>query len=774
MAWRSLLKNKVSSLVNIGGLAMGLATSILILMVVLDEFSYDRFHKNLPDIYLLMKNQKQSGDISSGSATAGPMADALRNEMPEVKWAARVGYSQPLQIRIGDKTVYESGLYIEPDLFHIMSFPAIKGDPVLALGKNNSLVITERTAKKWFGSENPIGKIVLIDNLRNISIGAVLQDLPPNSTMQFDMAIPFSIYESANSWLNKWDDNRIQTWIQLKPHADSSVLNGKLTKLLQRKSDDNTVSLFVYPLSKKRLYGGFRNGQPSGGKITVLMMVAIIGLFILLVACINFMNMATASAENRAREVGVRKVLGASRKKIIFQFLSEALLITFISLIIGTILGILVLPLFNRLIHANVRFDFGNWRIWTALIGTGLFTGLVAGIYPAFFLSRFKTAKVLKGIKTAGKSSGILRKTLVTIQFMISIFFIVGTIVVYAEINHIKNRPIGYDQENLIDVHANGPMASKFDLFKNELSKLPGVKSLSAGSENLLEYGGAVTGMDWTGKTAGDEISIIVSDVQYNWIHTSGLTLLEGRDFSPLYGADTSSCLVNETTVEKLKLKKQVSGSKLGGKEIIGVFKNFVFNNPSGIIAPMAVYLNTHELRHFLVRIQNDGHWRETLAQIEQISKKINPDFAFEFNFLRETYQQRFEEFNDDSFMINLFGSIAIFISCLGLFGLSAFVAAKRSREMSIRKVFGASVTSVGLLLSKDFLKPVFIAFLIVTPLAVWSLHTWLADIPYHIELSWWMFALAGFLSMLIALLTVSYQGIRTALENPVDNLRNE
>jgi putative ABC transport system permease protein len=532
--------------------------------------------------------------------------------------------------------------------------------------------------------------------------------------------------------------------------------------------------LFVYPLSRLELYRGFRHGQPDGGKIFVLTLVATIGLFILLVACINFMNMATASAEYRAREIGVRKVLGASRKKIVFQFLCEALLMTFIALVIGTILGILLLPLFNRLIHANIRFDFWNWRMWLTMIGTGLFTGLVAGSYPAVFLSRFKTAKVLKGTKSEGKNGGLLRKTLVTVQFMISIFFIVGTIVVYSEINHVRNRPIGYEQENLIDVHANGPMASSFDVFKNELSKLSGVKSLTAGSENLLEFGGAVTGMDWPGKTAGEEVSIIVSDVQYDWIKTSGVRLIEGRDFSPLFGTDSSACLVNESTVEKLRLKEPVIGKRLGGKEIIGVFQNFVFNNPSGIIAPMAVYLNTRELRHFLVRIQNDGHWRETLAQIELTSKKINPDFPFEFNFTKESYQQRFDEFNDYSFMTSLFGAITILISCLGLFGLSTFVAAKRSKEMSIRKVFGASVASIGLLLVKDFLKPIFIAFLIITPLTIWALQAWLADIPYHIELNWWMFALAGTVSILIAMLTVSYQGIRSALANPVDNLRDE
>jgi putative ABC transport system permease protein len=774
MAWRSLLKNKVSSFVNIAGLAVGLATGIIIMLVVVDEFSYNTFHSNLKDIYYLMKNQKQSGEINTGMSTAGPMASSLRNEMPEVKYAARVSYAGDQLVRVGDKSMYESAMYTEPDFFNMMSFPALEGNPATALDDASSVVITEHSAKNLFGNESAIGKTLVFNNVHTLKVAAVVRDVPSNSTIQFDIVLPFRIFEQENSWLNKWDDNRIETWTQLKPHANIKALNAKLTRLLQTRSNDASVSLFVYPFADLRLYGSFENGKPAGGRIYMVGLLAILGLFILVIACINFMNIATARSEYRAREVGVRKVIGAARRQLIFQFLSEALLTSFLALILAVVLSHLVLPVFNQYAEKHILFNFQDWRIWALLFGICLFTGLVAGSYPAFFLSNFKAVNVLKGVMSGGKGSAKLRRILVTVQFFISIFLIIGTIVIFTQINYVRNRPIGYDQENLIDIDAKGDLAGKFEVFKNELSKIPGVKEVSAGSDNLLQFGAGITGMDWPGKLPGQEVSILVSDVQYNWIKTAGLQLVEGRDFSPSFGTDTSACLINETAIEKLGLKEPVTGQTLGGKVIIGVFHNFVFNNPSGIIAPMAVYLNTGSLNHFFVRIQNDVDWRQSLAKIKQAAKKINPNFPFDFSFTKEGYQRRFEEFASFGFLATVFGCMAMFISCLGLFGLSAFLAERRSKEMSIRKVLGASIRSVWFLLSKDFLKPVFLAFLLVVPLATWVMQTMLSRITYHTQMSWWMFALAGLLSVLIALVTVSYQGIRAALESPPIKLRNE
>jgi putative ABC transport system permease protein len=774
MAWRSLLKDRTAAIINIGGLALGLATAIIIMLLVVDECSYDKFHSNLKEIYLVMKNQQNADGISTGSATAGPMANLFRTQIPETKYAARVAFFGGQLTSAGDKVVYESGIYADPDLFNMMSFDALQGNPAAALEDPSSVVITAATAKRLFGTDKALGKTMLFNNAAVFKVGAVVKDIPLNSSIRFDMVLPFLFFEQGNDWLRKWDDNRINTWVQLKPGSNLAALNAKLTKILQTRSNDKTVSLFVYPFADKRLFQNFVNGKPSGGRIYMVIMMGTIGLFILLIACINFMNLATARAAQRAREVGVRKVLGASRRSIILHFFSEALLMSLFSLAIALLLARLALPAFNQFTDENLRFDLTSPRLWLLMMGLTVLTGLLAGSYPAVFLSRFKAVKVLKGLVFKGRQGSGLRRALVTFQFIISIFLTISTIVIYEELQHVRNRPIGYDQQNLIDIEAPGELGKHFDIFKHELLQIAAVKAVSAGSDNLLQFGGAVTGMDWPGKAPGQELSVIVSHVQYDWTKTAGLKIMEGRDFDPAFGRDTAGCLINEAAVQKMGLKSPVVGTKVGGSTVIGVVQNFVYNNPSGIIAPMAIYFDKGQLGHIFVRIQNDEHWRQTISRIGEIAKKINPAYPFEFSFTKETYQKRFEEFGSLGLMSGIFGGMAIFISCLGLFGLSVFLAEKRSKEMSIRKVLGASFQQVWLSLSRDFLQPVLIAMLIVTPLAIWAMQAMLSNIPYHIKLHWWIPVAGGLLAMLIALLTVSYQGIRTAFENPSTRLRND
>jgi len=773
MGWRSLTKNKISSIINISSLAVGLTTAVLLILVIANEFSYDKFHAHLPDIYQVMKNQRHMDGISTGSSTPGPLAASLRTEMPETKYVSRVCHSEEL-VRSGDKSLFEATCYADPDFFRIMTFPALQGNPLTALEDVNTLVLTETTAKKIFGDETPMNKILLLNNKKSYKVGAVITDPPPNSTIRFGMALPFASFERDNAWLNKWDDNRIETWVQLKPSANTALLNNRLTKLVQTRSNDSMVSMFVYPMARLRLYRNFSNGKPAGGNIYVVDMLAALGLFILLIACINFMNLATARSEHRAREVGVRKVLGASRKLIAFQFIGEAMLMALLSLAAGILFASLLLPVFNRFAQKNITFDLWNWKIGLGLLTVGLFTGLVAGSYPALFLSRFQPVKVLKGGMTGRTKGGGLRRTLVTFQFVLSIFFIIATIVIYREIDYIRNRPLGYDQENLIKITASGDLAGKFDVFKNELSGIRGVKEVSAGSDNILQFGSGISGLDWTGKLPGQDLSILTTDVEYNWTATMGIKMVEGRDFSPSFGSDTAHILLNQAGVDKLGWKPPYIGKELGGRKVIGVFANFVFNNPSGIIAPMMVSLNRGRLSNFYVRISNDGHWQQTLDQLTKITKKLNPDFPVDLSFTKEGYQERFEEWSSLKMIATIFGGMAIFISCLGLFGLSAFLVERRGKEMSIRKVLGASARSLWLLLSGDFLKPVLIGMMIAIPLAFMAMQTILSNFVYRIQLSWWIFASAGIITFVVALLTVSFQGIRTALENPVKNLKAE
>jgi len=776
LAWRNLRKHKTSAMINIGGLALGLTTSILVLLFSLDELSFDKFHHNIADLYLLMKNQQQADGVRTDRTSAGPMAGALQSGLPEVEHAARQAGASTIA-HIGDKEVSINGLFTDTAFFDMMSFPAVAGDPRQALHDANSVILTESAAKKLFGDGKAMGQIFIVDDTTPVRVTAILRDAPVTSTIKFEYLRPFAVFERQNAWLKKWDDNRILTWLQLKPGADLAAFNRKATQLLQTRSNDTTVTTFAMPMAKLRLYSGFNNGKQSGGKIYLVVLMAILGFFVLIIACINFMNIATARSEIRAREVGVRKVMGATRKQVMLQFFCEALTITFFALLLGILASRSLTPVFNRYMNAHIRFSLFDWRIWTGIAGVGLLTGLIAGSYPALFLSRFLPAKVLKGVVTSGSKRTLLRRALVTSQFWIASLFIIATIVVWQEINYIRDRPLGYDQENLVDVHASADLGAKFPVFVDLLNKMAGVRSVSAGDGNLLQFGGAVTGMDWPGKIPGHEISIVVTTVGYHWVKTAGLALALGRDFDPAFGTDTSACLVNEATVKALGLREPVLGQKLGGSTIIGVVHDFVYNNPSGIIAPMAIYLYRGAPggnSHFFVRIAGDAQWRRTISGIGAVVKKLDPRHPFEYSFTREDYQQRFEELNNDGTLATIFGGMAVFISCLGLLGLAAFVAERRSKEMSIRKVFGASVRQLLLLLSRDFLRPVLIAFLLAVPVAAWTLRLLLDNLAYRITLSWTVFAAAGAITLLIALATVGPQGFRTPTENPTKHLRNE
>ena len=772
MAWRSLLKNKVSSIINISGLAVGLATGIIILLVIVDEFSYDHFNKNLSDTRLLMKNEIMPDNVNTTETTPGQLAAAVRAEIPEVKYAARFCYGGDALIGYNNKTIYLQSIYTEPDFFNIMTLPAIQGNPVEALQEPGSVVLTESAAKKIFGNENPIGKTITQNVAHVLKVAAIIKDVPQNSSNRFEMALSFHLFEPENEWLKKWDDNRILTWIQVKPHTNEVALNAKLKKLFLQKQNEN-IELFAYPFAKMNLYSRFRNGKPVGGLIDLMMLLAAIAAFVLLIACINFMNLATARSEKRAREVGVRKVMGASRKLLILQFMGEALLLSLLALVIGALLANILLPLFMQLSGKHFTPDYYNWRIWALMIALGLITGIVAGSYPAFYLSRFQPVKVLKKLMTQGKGGGVFRKSLVTFQFMISIFLIIGTIVIFKQIEYVQSRPIGYSQENLIDIPAKGEMRERIDLVKNELLRINGVKSVTAASDNLIGFGGSFNGLEWPGKRPDEDFRIISTQVQYDWIKTTGLQLTAGRDFSRDYGADSLSCLINEEAAKRMHLQNPI-GTKLGSNTVVGVVKNFVFNNPTGIIGPMIIYHSKSGLSHFLVRINNDNKWRQRIAEIEKTMKRINPNFPFEFSFTKDDYQQNFRNIRSIALMTNSFGIMAIFISCLGLFGLSAFLAERRRKEISVRKVLGASVSGLWYSLSKSFVKPVIIAFVLSAPLAGWIMQKVLDSMEYHTRLSWWMFGASGIGAILIAIGTVSFHSLRAAQANPVTALQSE
>jgi ABC-type antimicrobial peptide transport system permease subunit len=772
---RSFVRNKLAALINICGLAIGLTAGILIILLIRSEQEYDRFHKNLDNIYALMVNSRQEGRISTGGSTPATLAPALRNSVPEVKYAACYSGTSQQLLTYGDKSIYEYGIYMEPDMLNIMSFPAIQGNPVAALGDAGSIVISATTAKKLFGDEDPIGKIIRHNNQHDLKVNAVIQDVPENSTLKFNIALPFRIWEQENTnMFSKWDNYIVGTYVELKRGADLTAVNKKINALFPTPPTDISTGVFVYPFKDMHLYGSFKNGKPNGGKIEIILLLTVIGASVLLIACINFMNLSTARSALRSREVGVRKTLGATKKQVITQFLGEALMMTTLALTIAMILAVLLLPTVNYYTGKNITFSLSDWRLWLTVTGMTLLTGLIAGSYPAFFMSAFQPVRVLKGLITNKKSSGLLRKGLVTFQFVISIFLIITTIVIYRQQEYIQQRPIGYEQTNLIEIPARGEMGTKFRVLKNDLVRLPGVVAVSAGTDDLVRYGGSTDGIDWPGKTADQNFNIYVSHVEYDWVKTAGLQLIEGRDFNASFGTDSTACILNQAAVRKMGLKAPVVGTKLGDKTIVGVVADFSFNDAFDAPGPLVVFMHPGAMNYFFVRLPNDADWRKRIAQIEQVVKKHNPDYPFEFHFTKDIYQQQFNGIRSTGQMVSLTGVLAIFISCMGLFGLSAFLAERRNKEIGIRKVFGANVTKIWLMLSKDFLKPVLIAYVIATPLAGWAMQQLLSSFDYRIGLSWWIFALAGVLALLVALFTISYQGIKAALTNPVESLRAE
>ncbi|MGN7824736.1 ABC transporter permease [Chitinophaga sp. 22536] len=769
---RGMVKNRLFTFVNISGLSIGLALGIIFLLFVKGELQYDRFHPNLSSIYGIMLNDPRENVIYTGYTTTPALASAIREGLPDADHVTRVTHGGDQLLNIGDKSTYENGYYADADFFRIFRFPVIAGDPVAALSDPGSIVITSGTARKFFGSDDAVGKIFRHNQARNLKVGAVIQDIPDNSTLRFDVMLPYQLIEQQNPGISdRWDYNAMQTFVTLKPHVDPNIFNDKLKKLIGTRYGNSTP--FAYPFADFHLYNRFRDGKPAGGKIQVIQFVIIVGIFVLLLACINFMNLATARSAQRAREVGVRKTLGATRRQIVWQFLSESMAMALLALVTGVLLAKLSLHAMNTLLHTHLTMDLADWKLWLFMIGLAMITGLIAGSYPAFFLSAFRPVKVLKGLMPGNRNGSLFRKGLVTFQFMISIFLIITTIVIFRQQRYVQELPIGYEAENLIDIPTRGNMAGKYDAIREAFLQIPGVQSVSAGNDDLVRFNGATNDLVWPGKTADQNFMVNISQVQYDWIKTAGLSLLEGRDFNRDFG-DTMGCILNETAVKKMGLKPPVVGTLIGQNMVIGVVRNFSFNDPFDVTQPLAVFLNTGTLNHIFVRLVNDGQWQQQVQQLEAAFKKTAPGYPFEFHFTQDAQERKFEGIRSTWQMISVVGTLAIIISCLGLLGLSTFMAEKRTREIGIRKVFGASVARLWFMLSADLMKPILLAFLLAAPLAAWAMQVLLQHMDRHITLSWWMFMLAGLLAVVIALLTISFQGIRAAMTNPVNSLRSE
>lgn len=778
MAWRSLLRHKATSAINIGGLTIGLSVGIILLLFVMDRIDANESNKNHSAIRLLMSNYKHGENIVTDRFTPMPLGPAIRKEMPAVQTVARTRGTECVT-QFGSKVFYQASLYAEPDYFRMMTFPALEGDPITTLAKNNSIVLTESAARRLFGKEEALGKTIVVDSADLLTVGAVIRDVPANSSTQFDVVLPFTRYEQAYHDAFNWKSFSTWTWIQLRPDVSPETVNTELNRLLDEHENSKFIhtfalAFFAYPLDRFALYGDFKNGKPNGGEIYLVLIMAVLAALVLLIACVNFMNLSTAVAERRAREVGLRKVLGASRRIVIGQFLGEALLLALIALALSIPLAYIILPEFMAFNGRQLTHQFGDARVWIMLLILAMATGLVSGSYPALYLSRFQPVKVLKRMISLGWSGIRMRRGLVTFQFVIAIFLVIGVIVCIRQIDYMVSRPIGFEPTNLIEIPADGDLPGHFNSFKQQVTAIPGVLEVTASNDNLIRDEWSIDNLDWPGKLPGQDFVFRRSIVQYDWTKTTGITLLEGRDFSPAFATDSSACLLNQTAVRRMGLKEPLIGTKVGNHTVIAVIKDYVLNDPAGQPQPLIVYLSQSGLSHFLLRVSNDGQWKGRLARIEKVAKKLNPHYPFSFHFTNESYQQQFSNYFGIQQLIDTFGGVAIFVSCMGLFGFAGFIVERKKKELGIRKVLGATDGSLWLALGREFLQPVVLGFVIAVPLGILAMQKLLATMDYHIGLSWWIFALAGTAAFLIALATVSFHGLRAARINPARSLQAE
>jgi putative ABC transport system permease protein len=799
--FRHLWKNKTSSFLNIFGFGIGIACASLIFLWVEDEMHFDANHLNKDRIFLVKVNAKLDAGIFTHSSTPGPLAAALQTTIPGI--AATCRTSEGLESRkfnITDKALYASGKWVEPSLFDMFTLPFVQGNVKSAFLHVHSMVITESTAKKFFGDEkNVIGKTVRVDDKQDYVISGVLKNLPSNSSLQFDWLAPFPIYLQQNDWLQRWGNFGLTTYIELKPGIDPASVNRQLTDprydfTTQKKEQDvSTDHIFLFGMNHWRLYDQFDNGRETGsGKIAYVKLFSIIAWIILFIACINFMNLATARSEKRSREVGVRKVLGAGKSNLVGQFIGEALIMSLLAMLVAIILMTAILPAFNGLVQKNLSLGLDNPFHWTILLLLTLVCGLVAGSYPSFYLSSFNPVFVLKGMKVKTGSASLIRKGLVVLQFTVSITLIIGTIVIYQQIKHVKNRNLGFNKARLVQMKLNGSMQKNFTSIRQDFIQSGTVENAALADHEMLTSGNNTSGINWPGKNPNSQIVISQRLVSPEYISTLGMKLIEGRDFEISdqvkvneNGRPADSNQVYHVLITASMAKLLGKGSAIGktmecninwgrlNMVVEGVVKDYLFGDMySSESAPVIFYCVPGVTNLLFVRTKSNTATDQALASMAAVLKKENPGYPFEYRFVDDQFNDMFSSEMLISKLSGVFTALAIAISCLGLFGLAAFTAERRIKEIGIRKVLGASVIRISGILSKEFLQLVTLSCLISFPLAWWAMHNWLQNYSYHIEISWWIFIIAGFLAIVIALITVSFQAVKAAIANPIKALR--
>ncbi|RTL58783.1 MAG: FtsX-like permease family protein [Sphingobacteriales bacterium] len=782
VAFRNLLRNKGFSFINISGLAIGMASAVLIMLWIQNETSYDQFHEKKDRIYEAWNKAEFSGKLQCWNTTPKILARSMEKDIPEIERSVRVNWPSNFLFSIGDKRLTVKGNIVDTGFLQMFSFPLVKGDPKTALNDGSSIVLTQTLAKKIFGEEDAMGKIIKIDNKDNFTVTGIAKDLPNNTRFNFEYLIPWNYLVRTGGDDSSWGNNSTRTYALLKPGVSIDAANGKLKSIkyqYTKDNDDKKWEMFLYPASRWRLYSNFTNGKEDGGLIDFVKLFAVIALFILLIACINFMNLSTARSEKRAKEVGIRKVVGAQKQSLVSQFIGESVFLAFIAGIFAIIIVQLALPAFGELTDKKLFVDYTDYKFWIYAIGFVFFTGIMAGSYPAFFLSSFNPSKVLKGTFKSANALITPRKLLVVLQFTFAIILIICTTIVKQQIDHARDRESGYAKDNLVYHYLTGDLEKNYELVKDELLSSGIAKSVTKTSAPLTQGWSDSWGFNWEGKPADDKTDFDRYVADENLGATAGLTFIKGRDFDlKKFPTDSSAMIINESAAKVMNFKDpigQIVKDDDRPYHIVGLIKDFILQSPYYPTKPMIIEGAKNgwfSVMH--IKLNGANNTADNLKRMEVIFKKYNTEYPFDCKFVDLEYAAKFKTEERTGTLAAIFAALTIFISCLGLFGLATYMAENRIKEIGVRKVLGASVTGITTLLSKDFLKLVMISFVIASPVAWWMMHQWLQDYPYRVAIQWQVFAFAGLLTFFISLLTVSYQSIKAAIANPVKSLRTE
>lgn len=787
IAFRSISKNKIYSFINISGFAIGITCTLLILLWVHDELTFDAWMPKYDRVYRLMTKATYDGSVHVWNANPIPAAEAIKESSAEVVNTVITDWGSSHLLAVGDRAdrtgVKKRGLFASESFLNVFGNKMIYGDAATALNDMKSIVLTQSTAKGLFGDQNPIDKIVRFDDKEELKVTGVIEDVPNNSNITFDYLTTFKLYETV-PWvkfaMDRWDYHSFPIYVELRDPSEAESVISKIAGIPTAHGDGSQGQkneFWLHPVSRWHLHNQFDNGQETGGGITYVNTFAIIAGLILFIACVNFMNLATARAEKRAVEVGVRKSVGSKRSDLVFQFIWESLVTTAIAFVLGLLLAQLLLPAYNQLVSKQLFIPYLSPIFISSCLLMILGVGVLAGSYPAFYLSAFKPSSVLKGGKGTAKGGGLPRKVLVTIQFGFSMVLILATIVVYQQIQHTRDRDMGFNPDRMVIVGATSEIQKNFKAIKNELLASGVVEAVTKSSDAIVNQD-TWNAVEWPGMPADKKIFFGITATEYDYVKTMGLKLVEGRDFSEDFKSDSAAVLVNRAAVEVMELKDAIGATLIIPSNqkfhIIGVVEDAIIGDPNSIPGPVVITFNPDWVGAISIRANAGVPITEALSKMEAVFKKYSPAFPFDYKFADDEYQRKFTTINLTSRLASIFALLTLIITGLGLFGLAAFTAAQRTKEMGIRKVMGASVQQLVRLVTTDFSWLVVIAFVIAAPLAWWLIDGYLQQYAYRVALHWWIFPLTGIIALLFAIVIVSTQALRAARSNPAQSLRNE